>query len=81
MRPTVNLQAVTDRVFGLAPVRGRAGARRSPRGDMAFALALLLISAAGSAGALGLWAAGHGVAGLRLFCGSALLLLVLLRLR
>jgi hypothetical protein len=81
MRPTVDLQAVTDRVLGITPWHRGAAARRSPRGDMALALALLLTSAAGSAGALGLWATGHGVAGLRLFCGAVLLLLVLLRLR
>ena len=79
MRAAVDLQAVTDRILGLPPAR--TVRVRSPRGDMIYAMAMLFVSMAGSAGALGFWAAGHGIAGLRLFCGAVLLLLVLLRLR
>ncbi len=81
MRTTVDLQAVSDRVLELTPLHDIARTRRSPLGDMALVIAMFLTSAAGSVGALGLWAAGYPMAGFRLFCGAILLLVVLLRVR
>jgi hypothetical protein len=48
---------------------------------MALVMAMALISAAGSVGGLGLWAAGLLGAGGRLFCGAVGVLLALLRVR
>ncbi len=57
-----------------------AGPRRlfGPPSDRALALCLVAISATGSLGAMGLWAAGHGHTGLRLLSGATLLILSLL---
>lgn len=81
MRNTVNMRDVTDRVLGLVP--RRQPARVVPRGpsDRVVAMAMLAISATATVASLGLWIGGHGVAAIRLFCGSILMLVVLLRFR
>ena len=81
MRTTVNLQDVTDRVLGLVP--RRQPARVIPRGpsDRVVALAMLAISGSATLASLGLWISGNGVAALRLFGGTILFLVVLLRFR
>jgi len=79
MRDIVNLQAVTDRISGAVPASDVIR-RRPLRRDHLIAAAMLAASAASMVASLGLWASGHGVAALRLFCGTVLLLLMALRL-
>ncbi len=81
MRTIVDLQAVSDRVLDVAPLHAAARPRPSRPRDMALVMAMVLISAAGSVGGLGLWVAGLPGAGGRLFCGAVGVLLALLRVR
>jgi hypothetical protein len=81
MRTTIDLQAVTERVFGVLPPRANLRLDRPRRSDRPLAVAMLVVSATAVLGSIGLWAAGHGGAGLRLFIGAVLGLTVLLRLR
>ncbi len=81
MRETVDLQAVTDRVLGFLPPRVGSRARRRKPNDRRLAVAMLLLSAMATVISLGLWLGGHGVAALQVFCGSILVLVVLLRTR
>jgi hypothetical protein len=80
MRNTINMREVTDRVLGMVPPSTpfRTGRRR--RNQRGFATALLAVSALATVLSLGLWIAGHGMLGLKLFGGAVLLLLVAVRL-
>jgi hypothetical protein len=79
MRTSVNLQAVTDRVLSIVPPRGRARTGGPGRRERLVAMAMLCASGLSVIGGLGLWIAGHGMDGLRLVCGTVLLLLLVLR--
>jgi hypothetical protein len=81
MRTTVNLREVTDRVLGLSTPTIRARPAKPRRSDRILASIMLVISATATITSLGLWIAGEGMTGLRVFAGAILLLLVMLRFR
>ena len=81
MRTTIDLEAVTNRVFGVVQPRPNLRLDRPRRSDRPLAFAMMVVSATAMLGSLVLWAGGHGGAGLRVFIGAVCVLTVLLRLR
>jgi hypothetical protein len=81
MPTNINMREVTDRVLGMIPPSVPSRVRRRGPDHRGLAAILLGISALATLTSLGLLILDHAMLGLRVFCGSILLLLIVLRLR